>query len=202
VGSSPTASAPIQSASPEGPRYANGRAARLKPGRLWVRLPPWVWSPIECQRPGRQTGKAACLRSRCLRVRPPPGPLSDSHVRVPAWYANRQSGGPQTSVLVGSTPTRATRSSRVGWALVSPSGCNPPAFGLWRFNSVPTHWMSCWSEDTSNPYLSLPLTKGESEGVRGSRANERPAPLHRMGTPKTRRTSSECDGWHATLRRS
>jgi hypothetical protein len=28
-----------------------------------------------CRWPGRQTGKAACFRSRCLRVRLPPGPL-------------------------------------------------------------------------------------------------------------------------------
>jgi hypothetical protein len=28
----------------------------------------------------------------------------------------------------------------VGWALASPGGRNPPAFGLWRFNSVPTHF--------------------------------------------------------------
>src|SRR4051794_19833368 len=37
VGSSPTASASLR-----GPGTPTGRAARLKPGRLWVRLPPWV----------------------------------------------------------------------------------------------------------------------------------------------------------------
>ena len=46
--------------------------------------------------------------------------------RSTARYANRQSGQAQTLVkFVGSTPTRAT--GCVGWALASPSGCNPPA---------------------------------------------------------------------------
>jgi hypothetical protein len=84
--------------------------------------------------PGRLTGKATCLRSRRLRVRIPPGSsigqdalaeqpgvlasLSARRpgVRIPsgaldmdaAWYAKRQSGGAQTSVPVGSTPTSAT----------------------------------------------------------------------------------------------
>ena len=30
----------------------------------------------------------------------------------------------------------------VGWASACPSGRNPPAFGHWRFNSVPTHLIS------------------------------------------------------------
>lgn len=36
----------------------------------------------------------------------------------------------------------------VGWALVSPGGCNPLAFGLWRFNSVPTHFSKGPSGET------------------------------------------------------
>lgn len=36
-------------------------------------------------------------------------------------------------------PLRTPLPPRVGWALASLSGCNPPVFGLWRFNSVPTH---------------------------------------------------------------
>ena len=45
-----------------------------------------------------------------------------------AWYANRKSG--QVENLV----------SCLGWALVSLSGCNPPACALCRFNSCPTHF--------------------------------------------------------------
>jgi hypothetical protein len=41
-----------------------------------------------------------------------------------ARYANRQSGQAQTLVIVGSTPTCATRRC-VGWALAGPAGCKP-----------------------------------------------------------------------------
>ena len=58
--------------------------------------------------------------------------------RLIARYANWQSGEAQTFAPVGSTPTRAT-STCVGWALASLSGCNPPASGLCRFNSCPSH---------------------------------------------------------------
>ncbi len=36
-------------------------------------------------------------------------------------------------------PPVLLKTTCVGWALASLSGCNPPAFELWRFNSVPTH---------------------------------------------------------------
>ena len=36
----------------------------------------------------------------------------------------------------------SVESLRVGWALASPGGRNPPALRLWRFNSVPTHFRS------------------------------------------------------------
>ena len=75
VGSSPTASAS------RGPRYANGRAARLKPGRLWVRIPPWVlghgW---KCFRLGRQWADHSRLEREMLRVRLPPEPSV-----TPSW---------------------------------------------------------------------------------------------------------------------
>jgi hypothetical protein len=103
---------PLRSArTSRGPGTPTAERPGLNPGACgFDSHPGYGWSPIECRRPGRQTGKAACLRSRCLRVRLPPGPLSHSLVCGLAWYANRQSGGAQTSVRVGSTPTRATRS--------------------------------------------------------------------------------------------
>src|SRR5262249_45673730 len=68
VGSSPTASASLR-----GPGTPSGRAARLKPGRLWVRLPPWVvghWS--QWFRLGRQWADHSHLEREMLRVRLPP----------------------------------------------------------------------------------------------------------------------------------
>ena len=55
-----------------------------------------------------------------------------SRVQIPSralkWHGTpiRQSDGFQTSVDVGSTPSRATRTATcVGWALAGPAGCNP-----------------------------------------------------------------------------
>ena len=47
---------------------------------------------------------------------------------------------------VGSTPARATgvKETCVGWALVGPSGCNPPASELCRFGHR-SAWMPDWS---------------------------------------------------------
>ena len=39
-------------------------------------------------------------------------------------------------------PPASLNQTCVGWALASLSGRNPPAFGLWRFDSVPTHFHS------------------------------------------------------------
>jgi hypothetical protein len=66
---------------PRGPGYANGRAARLKPGRLWVRLPPWVLGP-GCKgfRLGRQWADHSRLEREMLRVRLPPEPSI-----TPSW---------------------------------------------------------------------------------------------------------------------
>ena len=76
----------------------------------------------------------ACLSRRRSWVQIPSGTLDNM-----ARCANRQSDGFQTSVDVGSTPSRATSTTCVGWALAGPSGCNPPAFELCRFNSCPAH---------------------------------------------------------------
>ena len=74
-------------------------------------------------------------------------------LRNEARYANWPSGQAQILVSAGSNPARAIggdedeEPSCVGWALASPGGCNPPAFGPWRFNSVPTHSLSLRQED-------------------------------------------------------
>src|SRR5262249_58425557 len=59
VGSSPTASAATRPGTP------TGRAARLKPGRLWVRIPPWVVAPGFRPLPARSAmGKTLSIRTR------------------------------------------------------------------------------------------------------------------------------------------
>jgi hypothetical protein len=87
--------------------------------------PSWA-TPLD-QRPRGAGGRLARLSTGRSRVRLPSGALTqDRTVR------QRPSGGPQTSVCAGSNPARATRfeSRRVGWALVSLGGRNPPASGF------------------------------------------------------------------------
>ena len=104
---------------------------------LWVRIPLELFiitssrSSPECSPPcqgGDQGFKSP--RGRFLTIRR--GAQSGKAAKLkPSWS-------------VGSTPTRVTNFICVGWALASLSGCNPPAFGLWRFNSVPTHSQTTW----------------------------------------------------------
>ena len=66
-------------------------------------------------------------------------PIGDAAM---ARYANRQSDEAQTFMIVQVRLLPASLNQRcVGWALASLSGRNPPAFGLWRFDSVPTHFL-------------------------------------------------------------
>ena len=47
---------------------------------------------------------------------------------------------PLTVEIAGSNPASGTdKRRRVGWALASLGGRNPPVCGLWRFNSSPRH---------------------------------------------------------------
>ena len=66
-------------------------------------------------------------------------PIGDAAM---ARYANRQSDEAQTFMIVQVRLLPASLNQIcVGWALASLSGRNPPAFGLWRFDSVPTHFL-------------------------------------------------------------
>jgi hypothetical protein len=80
------------------PRYANGRAARLKPGCLWVRLPPWVgdWSGgwgIGLGNGEEKNGSVGNLADHSrseremLRVRIPPEPLVKKGPHGAVWSA-------------------------------------------------------------------------------------------------------------------
>ena len=147
------------------PRYANGRAARLRvfrvrAARLQVRLLLWAHANI-----GSVGNLADHLDSDSgmLWVQIPPEPLQTQHVlveqrsaRLPVTQetvgsnpigdacdspvrklAKRPSSNLGDSA--GSTPARATDNLCVGWALASLSGRNPPVFRLCRFNSCPAH---------------------------------------------------------------
>ncbi len=71
----------------------------LEPGMLWVRLPP---EPLTTTRP---RGAARSARHPVKVEAVGSNPIGDAYM---AWYANWQSDGFQKSVIVGSTPTRAT----------------------------------------------------------------------------------------------
>ena len=107
-----------------------GRAVRLKPGCLQVRVLLWV---LKKRRLGRQSADHLGLEPGMLWVRVPPEPLTVTYVLVEqpgvlaclsrrrSWvqipsgtldntarYANWQSGQAQNLVFVGSNPSRAT----------------------------------------------------------------------------------------------
>ena len=54
--------------------------------------------------------------------------------------AARSARRPVTAEVVGSNPIGDAETLCVGWALARLSGCNPPAFGLCRFDSCPAHF--------------------------------------------------------------
>lgn len=150
------------------PGTPTGRAARPKPGRLWVRVPPWV--PATATRLGRQSADQSDSDSDMLWVRFPPEPLARyvpvdqsgeiaalsrrrSGVQIPPGTlagptASRRSsaphGGPQNRCrkTSGADDERFNSSIalwRVGWALASPPARKANAFRLCRFDSCPTH---------------------------------------------------------------
>ncbi len=103
---------------------------------------------------GRQPVDHSRSEREMLRVRIPPEPLGPRLVRFvcprgAAWSAHH----PVKVGIVGSNPiggaswnssrfieVRWPDLGRVGWALASPGGRNPPALlGSWRFKSVPMH---------------------------------------------------------------
>ena len=63
---------------------------------------------------------------------------------TPTWATDEYPGGPAEWSSLSQSEDRGFEShpgycdKRVGWALASPSGCNPPAW-LCRFDSCPTH---------------------------------------------------------------
>ncbi len=80
-----------------------------------------------------------------LRVRIPPEPLKRRRYALaeqPGMLATLSRWRPWVQIPSGALSLFAIdriKISCVGWASASPGGCKPPAFGYWRFNSVPTH---------------------------------------------------------------
>jgi hypothetical protein len=90
-----------------------GRATRLKPEWMWVRIPLQALRIVLVEQPG----VLVSLSRRRSRVQIPPGTLLDFFL---ARYANWQSGQAQTLVSVGSNPSRANR-GRVRKSVKRPS---------------------------------------------------------------------------------
>jgi hypothetical protein len=101
----------------------------LEPGMLWVRVPPELLDDYVLveQRSARHPVTVEIVGSN---------PIEDAET---ARYAIGKAAKLKPSWSVGSTPTRVIETSCVGWALACLGDCNPPAFGHWRFDSVPTH---------------------------------------------------------------
>ena len=79
-----------------GPGTPIGRAARLKPGCLWVRLPRWALH----SRLGRQSADHSRLERGMLWVRVPPEPVKTTRPRGAAWSARL----PVKQEITGSNP--------------------------------------------------------------------------------------------------
>ncbi len=78
-----------------------------------------------------------CLSHRRSRVQIPLGTLKTGTVRKQEKRRNLKF---RDCLRVRLPLVPLIENRCVGWALASPSSCNPLAFGLWRFNSVPTHF--------------------------------------------------------------
>ena len=87
----------------------------------------------------RNLAKRRSSNLRVLWVRLPPVLLKKGLVDGGQWIAREMEE--RSSFWLSTNPYSLSTSPRVGWALACPSGCNPPACGHWRFNSVPTHFL-------------------------------------------------------------
>ena len=104
----------------------------LEPGMPWGRVPP---EPLKTTRPrgavrsARHPVKVEIMGSN---------PIGDASTTWHGTPTGRATDFKRPWLWVRLPPVLLTTKC-VGWALASPGGCNPPACGLWRFNSVPAH---------------------------------------------------------------
>ena len=126
----------------------------LEPGMLWVRVPPGPlqhsspWSSQECSPACHAGGRG--FKSRRGRFR------EHGVVRKQAKRPSSNLG--ELSVRLRPAPLEE-QITCVGWALASSSGRNPPAFGLCRFNSCPTHSNTTWPVGLSVGHEPLKLVR-------------------------------------------
>ena len=90
----------------------------------------------------RNQAKRRSSNLRVLWVRLPPVLLKKGLVDGGQWIAREMEE--RSTFWLSTDPYPLSTSPRIGWALAChgvrfSGGCNPPAFGHWRFNSVPTH---------------------------------------------------------------
>lgn len=92
---------------------------------------------LTSRRTSRLTCDGAIVASRLLFTLNSPHSTLNS-LRHGTQTEKRRSSGLRDRLWVRLPPVSLT-TSRVGWTSASPGGCNPPASGCWRFDSVPTH---------------------------------------------------------------
>jgi hypothetical protein len=148
------------------PGTPTGRAIWLKPKCLRVRLPPWAlvkapsgsvgngrplrlrtrdavgssptWATENATRPRGAARSARLLVTQEIAGSNPAGDAFKDCGAVRKQAKRPSSNLGDLSVRFRPAPLEQ-RTTCVGWALASSSGCNPPAFGLCRFNSCPAH---------------------------------------------------------------
>jgi hypothetical protein len=126
------------------------------------------WSSLECSPPCH--GGDRGFKSRR-------GRLEHGAVRKPAKRPSSNLG----DLRVRLPPAPLKR--RVGWASASSSGCNPPAFGLCRFDSCPAHWKL-------GPFVYRFRTPAPQAGRAGSIPARATWPSGAIGRHATLRTSA------------
>ncbi len=146
----------------------------LEPGMLWVRVPP---GPLQKQSP---RGAAWSARHPVKVEIVGSNPIGDASTPWPGTQTEKRRSSNLRDCLWVRLPPVLLTTTCVGWASACPSGCNPPAFGLWRFNSVPTHSMELWIDDfglrigkvvelesaIDNPKSAIPMARSSNGRMR------------------------------------
>ena len=120
------------------------RRAAVVAGMLWVRVPPELLKRqtiVLVEQPGVLATLSRWRRGfKSRRGRFENGAVRKLAKRPPTTLR----AVPDLGELRVRLPPAPLNEICVGWASASSSGCNPPAFGLCRFNSCPAHWKTTW----------------------------------------------------------
>ena len=141
----------------QGPGTPTGRAARLKPERVWVQIPPWVFRQRRVRKPAKRP--SSNLGDR-LRVRLPP--LRLEHASAGHWRAQVAVTHPHC--CAGSTPARRTDTARSsigsGPRLLTPARGVRFPYGLLTL----TGW---WNRQTRSSQKAVPSRAWEFKSPPG-----------------------------------